>query len=291
VPLSQGSHFFQNIISFGLGLSMVQSLIPLLTMTYRLGVMCTWDIIRPDSTFLCPARRPRMGLWWHPELLPLVPRYFLALNELLLAPGKADDDGAIVGIREGVARGSLRLSEALTLLVQLMVNMTSANALGSLVFRLASEKAAAEEVAADPEGLAEAFVEEVLRLDAPLQRNPRRVVADPRGRWKDTPLRQGDQVLCFLGAANMDPAVFERPAEFSLHRSSGKVGALSFGSGIHYCLGSSLVRLEMKLALRCLLRDCDYASIEVEEHERLVDVDVGNWGFRRLSLRLRRRGA
>mmetsp|Transcript_9237 Transcript_9237/g.25186 ORF Transcript_9237/g.25186 Transcript_9237/m.25186 type:complete len:168 (+) Transcript_9237:1-504(+) len=167
--------------------------------------------------------------------------------------------------------------------------MTSANALGNMLFRLASEKEAAEEVASDLEGLAEAFVEEVLRLDAPLQRNPRRVVADPRGRWKDTPLRQGDQVLCFLGAANMDPAAFERPTEFLLRRGGGKPGALSFGSGIHYCLGSSIVRLEMKLALQCLLRN--YKDVQVESHSRLVDVDVGNWGFSRLRVRLGRRDA
>ncbi|CAK0883170.1 unnamed protein product, partial [Prorocentrum cordatum] len=189
-----------------------------------------------------------------------------ALHELLVDP-RAADGGAIAGIREAVAAGTLRLPEALTLLVQLMVNMTSANALGNMLFRLASEKEAAEEVASDLEGLAEAFVEEVLRLDAPLQRNPRRVVADPRGRWKDTPLRQGDQVLCFLGAANMDPAAFERPTEFLLRRGGGKPGALSFGSGIHYCLGSSIVRLEACLvqSLELPQRDRSMAEEDLED--------------------------
>merc|ERR1719491_827963 len=98
--------------------------------------------------------------------------------------------GPIAGIREGVESGNLKLEEALTLLVQLMVNMTSANALASLVFRLATEENAAKEVAADPARLSVAFVQEVLRLDAPLQRNPRRVARAPGRKWQDSPLRE-----------------------------------------------------------------------------------------------------
>eukprot|EP00931_Biecheleriopsis_adriatica_P068079 TRINITY_DN42110_c0_g1_i1.p1 TRINITY_DN42110_c0_g1~~TRINITY_DN42110_c0_g1_i1.p1 ORF type:complete len:522 (-),score=117.64 TRINITY_DN42110_c0_g1_i1:20-1561(-) len=269
-------------------LGLLQSLLPLLQMAHKLGVRCAWEIIRPDVTVLCPPRRPRMGLWWRPELLPLVPRYFVWLHSLLEQAGKDSScGGPLAGMREGVARGDLTLAEALTLMVQLMVNMTSANALCSLVFRLASEKAAREKVAADPEGLADSFVREVLRLDAPLQRNPRRCVKlGPK--WKascEPGPREGDQVLLFLGAANMDPAVYDCPGEFRLERP-GEAAALSFGSGMHYCLGSSLVKLELRLALQCILKKCE--SVELEgSYERLTDVDVGNWGFRRLPVRLK----
>merc|ERR1712048_770258 len=124
--------------------------------------------------------------------------------------------------------------------------MTSANALASLVYRLSLEKAAVEEVAADPNRL-DAFVQEVLRLDTPLQRNPRRVVRPVAGKWVGSPLREGDRVLLFLGAANMDPAVFKEPAKFRLGRDEAV--PLSFGSGMHYCLGGHLVKLEMRKAL------------------------------------------
>ncbi|CAK0883169.1 unnamed protein product, partial [Prorocentrum cordatum] len=205
-----------------------------------------------------------------------------ALHELLVDP-RAADGGAIAGIREAVAAGTLRLPEALTLLVQLMVNMTSANALGNMLFRLASEKEAAEEVASDLEGLAEAF--EVLRLDAPLQRNPRTSASCCRStgalEGHAAPSRRPGPLL--PGRRQHGPRV-PAPA-----RRREAWGAQDFGSGIHYCLGSSIVRLEMKLALQCLLRN--YKDVQVESHSRLVDVDVGNWGFSRLRVRLGRRDA
>merc|ERR1719296_58137 len=201
--------------------------------------------------------------------------------------------GPLAGIREGVATRDLKLEEALTLMVQLMVNMTSANALANMVFRLATEETAAREVAANPERLCPAFVQEVLRLDAPLQRNPRRVVRNPERKWKDSPFRAGDQVLLLLGAANMDPAVFEAPGEFRLDRTAGDSSRgleVSFGSGIHYCLGSNLVKMEMRLALECLLRR--FSSVELQgDYQRLVDIDVGNWGFLRLGVKLHAKAA
>ncbi|CAJ1346274.1 unnamed protein product [Effrenium voratum] len=151
---------------------LVRSIWPTLLMAWTLGLRCTWKIIRPDVTVLHPPPRPRMGLWWHPELLPLVPRYFLSLHRIL----QQDSDGPLSGIKQGISNGDISLAEALTLMVQLMVNMTSANALCSLVFRLATEKTAAKEVFADLPSLGDAFIQEVLRLDAPLQRNPRRCV-------------------------------------------------------------------------------------------------------------------
>jgi len=264
-------------------LGMLRSLLPTLTMFMRFGFRCTWEIVRPDVTVLWPPAAPRMGLWWHPELLPLVPQYFLSLYDLM----QSTASGPLAGIREGVATKDLKLEEALTLMVQLMVNMTSANALANMVFRLATEETAAREVAADPARLCPAFVQEVLRLDAPLQRNPRRVVKHPEKKWKEAPFREGDHVLLLLGAANMDPAVFEAPGEFRLDRTAGDGRSLevSFGSGIHYCLGSNLVKMEMRLALECLLRR--FSSVELQgDYQRLVDIDVGNWGFRWLGVKL-----
>mmetsp|Transcript_32285 Transcript_32285/g.75407 ORF Transcript_32285/g.75407 Transcript_32285/m.75407 type:complete len:162 (-) Transcript_32285:14-499(-) len=88
----------------------------------------------------------------------------------------------------------------------------------------------------------------------------------------------------FLGAANMDPAVYRDPQQFRLDRHE-EPPPLTFGSGMHYCLGSSLVKLELRLAIQHLCSRCQ--SIELHgDFERLADVDVGNWGFRRLNVRL-----
>eukprot|EP00449_Zooxanthella_nutricula_P010921 CAMPEP_0198518894 /NCGR_PEP_ID=MMETSP1462-20131121/19388_1 /TAXON_ID=1333877 /ORGANISM="Brandtodinium nutriculum, Strain RCC3387" /LENGTH=487 /DNA_ID=CAMNT_0044248491 /DNA_START=1 /DNA_END=1461 /DNA_ORIENTATION=- len=250
LPRGQWLHVLRGLVS---------SLPATMRMTMRLGLRCTWEIVRPDVTVLFPPTRPRMGLWWHPELLPRVPEYFLSLHDLLM---NGSADGPLAGIREGVAIGNLRLAEALTLMVQLMVNMTSANALANMVFRLGTEKAAAEAAFAEPDRLAPSFVQESLRLDAPLQRNPRRVARPLAGKWSGVPLREGDQVLLLLGAANMDPAVFDAPADFRMDREAADKGtALSFGSGMHYCLGSNLVRSEMRVALDCLLSR--YAAVEL----------------------------
>jgi len=85
----------------------------------------------------------------------------------------------------------------------------------------------------------------------------------------------------------MDPAVFPEPAKFRLDRDCGDKAALSFGSGMHYCLGSNVVKLEMRCALEILLQR--FASVELKSGQRLDDVDVGNWGFRSLEVDLRRR--
>ncbi|OLP91746.1 Cytochrome P450 144 [Symbiodinium microadriaticum] len=259
---------------------LIRSFLPVLSMAFQLGIPCTWRIIRPDATIFFPPKRPRMGLWWNPELLSLVPRYFLLLHALLVK----GDDGLLKGLREGVESGDLALAESLTLMVQLMVNMTSANALCSLVFRLASEKEAFRQVSEDISGTADRFIQEVLRLDSPLQRNPRRYIK-AGAKWTGGRMPfEGDQVLLFLGAANMDPAVYKDPQQFRLDRHE-EPPPLTFGSGMHYCLGSSLVKLELRLALQHLCRHCQ--SIELNgDFERLADVDVGNWGFRRLNVRL-----
>jgi len=262
-------------------LGLLRSVPSLLLMAAKLGVRCTWQIIRPDVNILNPPRKPRMGLWWKPELLHLVPRYFLLLHRLLY---KEDSkDGPLSSLREAVASGNLSLAECLTLMVQLMVNMTSANALCSLLFRLSSEKEAAKKALTDVATFGDAFIQEVLRLDAPLQRNPRRCVQPPtKGKTPEVGPKEGNQVLLFLGAANMDPTVFTNPKEFRLDREETPL--LTFGSGLHYCLGSSLVKLEMRMVLEHLAK---FKSIALDDgYERIAHVDVGNWGFRHLPVRL-----
>ena len=83
-------------------------------------------------------------------------------------------------------------------------------------------------------------VEEVLRFSSPVQ-------VDPRCASRDIELHGEkickDQILlCWLGAANRDADVFERPEEFDIGRRENR--HLAFGFGTHFCLGSNLARLE-----------------------------------------------
>ena len=65
------------------------------------------------------------------------------------------------------------------------------------------------------------------------------------------PLARGDRIVVLQGAANRDPARFERPEELDLRRAEN--APLSFGWGIHHCIGAALARMEGEIAFNALL--------------------------------------
>ncbi|MFV0525921.1 MAG: cytochrome P450 [Acidimicrobiales bacterium] len=94
-----------------------------------------------------------------------------------------------------------------------------------------------------------AAVEELLRVLGPTRTMFRKAVTDhERG---GRPIRAGQTVGLAMCAANHDPAVFDRPGEVDLARDPNP--HLTFGWGLHHCLGAHLARLEARLALRALL--------------------------------------
>jgi cytochrome P450 len=95
----------------------------------------------------------------------------------------------------------------------------------------------------------EATVEECLRFDAPLHLFTRYALDDVELE-PGLVLRRGEQIGIMLGAANRDPRRFERPDEFDPFRADG--GNVSFGAGIHFCIGAPLARLELSTSLRLL---------------------------------------
>jgi cytochrome P450 len=93
-----------------------------------------------------------------------------------------------------------------------------------------------------------AFVEEVLRFDPPVQYT-RRIGHDTS--VGDVPVSEQTGLMIMLGAGNRDPRRFADPARFDPLRPDG--GALSFGGGPHFCIGSALARLEGAIAFPRLL--------------------------------------
>ena len=92
-------------------------------------------------------------------------------------------------------------------------------------------------------------VEEVLRFEPPVQ-------VDSRYAFEDVEIAghlvgKGFIAMTLLGAANRDPSAVDDPDRFDVGRS--EVPLLSFSSGIHYCLGASLARLEGRVVLEGLL--------------------------------------
>ncbi len=99
-------------------------------------------------------------------------------------------------------------------------------------------------------GLLPTAVEELMRYDTPLQLFERWVLDDIE--IDGTVIRRGSEVALLFGSANRDPAVFDRPEDLDLSRAGNP--HVSFGAGIHYCLGAPLARLELAASFGELLR-------------------------------------
>ncbi|MER7580997.1 cytochrome P450 [Kitasatospora sp. NPDC097691] len=162
-------------------------------------------------------------------------------------------DDLVSDLARIAAEDSVRLSaeELPANLVLLLVAgfETTTNLLGnglSLLFRHPGAAAGLRNGAVTPAG----FADEVLRFDSPVQVTER--VALEEGLSVDglpTPL--GGTVTLLIGAANRDPARYERPEVFDPTRTDSR--PLSFGGGQHFCLGSRLARLEAEVAVPALL--------------------------------------
>lgn len=96
----------------------------------------------------------------------------------------------------------------------------------------------------DP-GLIATAVEELLRFGPPVQVSARTATTDVELAGRT--VAKGTQVIAMIAAANRDPAVFERPDTLDITRAENR--HLSFGGGIHLCLGAPLARIEAQVAI------------------------------------------
>ncbi|ANK81233.1 MAG: hypothetical protein TEF_10835 [Rhizobiales bacterium NRL2] len=126
---------------------------------------------------------------------------------------------------------------------------TTANLIANGTMALARNPAQAERLAADPSLIPDA-IEEFLRYEGPVQALVRMAKQDET--VGGAAIKAGDRVFVSLFAANHDPARFGHPGEFDPARQRNR--HLSFGHGIHLCLGAPLARLEGRAAFEGLLR-------------------------------------
>lgn len=112
----------------------------------------------------------------------------------------------------------------------------------------------------DDPSLAASAVEEVLRWRAPSQYQGRYSLADREFHGQTIPA--GHPVLIVTGAANRDPRAYDDPDRFDIERR-GPIG-ISFGHGVHYCIGAHLARLEGQIAFRELYRRWPDLEVDLE---------------------------
>jgi cytochrome P450 len=93
------------------------------------------------------------------------------------------------------------------------------------------------------------IVEELLRYESPIQFVSR--VATEDVEIKGNKIRSGEYVIIYIGAANRDPEQFTNPDQLDFNRRNRN---LAFGSGIHYCLGMFLAKVEVQIAINTLLK-------------------------------------
>ena len=126
---------------------------------------------------------------------------------------------------------------------------TTEGMIANAAMHLLTNRAALEQVRADPELLASA-IEESARLEPAASVVDR--YATRNVTLAGTPIRRGDLVRVSLAGANRDPAVFRYPDRFDIRRENIRLH-LAFARGPHFCFGAHLARLETQTAIRGLL--------------------------------------
>lgn len=172
-------------------------------------------------------------------------------DDLLSGLVLAEDDG-----------DALTHSELLAMSVQLLFagHETTQNLIGNGVLALLRNRAQWERLREDP-GLVEVAVEELLRYDSPAQLAGRWTTEEVGLAGRRIPA--GQRVTMLLGAANRDPEAFTDPDRLDVARDAGR--HLSFGGGIHFCLGAHLARVEGRVVFDALVERVPTLELAAEE--------------------------
>jgi pimeloyl-[acyl-carrier protein] synthase len=177
-------------------------------------------------------------------------RYFRELiDQRRRRPEEGFLDDLIAAEHEG---GRLSEDELMATVVLLFFagHETTVNLLGNGTLALLREPGEWDALRRDP-SLARAAVEEMLRIDTPVQRASRIALVDSE--LAGQTIRAGEMISILIGGANRDPAKFPDPDRFSLRRA-GAGTHLSFATGPHYCVGATLARVEGEIAMATLAR-------------------------------------
>lgn len=193
-------------------------------------------------------------------VLELIAYFTELIAERRSRPG---DDllSALIAAEEAGDRLSAPELMAMVLLLFLAGHETTTNLIGNGILALARHPDQWRRLREDP-GLVPGAVEELLRFDPPVQVTARTATCDTE--VNGIGIRAGELVVCALAAANRDPRVFPDPDTLRIDRREARQH-LSFGNGIHYCLGAPLARVEAQEVFGALVRR--FGSVELDTDE------------------------
>jgi pimeloyl-[acyl-carrier protein] synthase len=179
----------------------------------------------------------------------------------LIATKRAEPDGSVLSqlVAAEAEDDKLSMDELLSTTVTFLVagHETTTSLLGNGVLTLLQHPEAWEAIKADPSLIPRA-VEEILRFESPVSRQPRLIRHDTE--LGGQRLKEGDIAFQMLGAANRDPEVFDQPDTFDIRREPNR--HIAFGLGPHFCIGAPLSRAEGQIALTALTARMPYLELD-----------------------------
>ncbi len=201
------------------------------------------------------------------DTLRRIQRGFVGMNDYfsaMLEARSAPPNTIVHELQALEINGELTREELLALCTVMLFagHETTTNLIGNGLLTLLRHPEQWQQLCATP-ALIETAIEEILRYESPVQNTSRTVLADID--VAGVTLRAGERVVLSVGAANRDPEQFPDPDRFDIGRKPNR--HITFGYGIHFCIGAMLARLEGQIALSTLLRRFPHMVLETKQLE------------------------
>jgi cytochrome P450 len=222
------------------------------------------------------------GLAPEPEQVEAVAKLEQYLEALVLARKQSPREDLVSGLATAEVDGERLTMQEITSTCRLLLIAgfeTTANLIGNTAQLLLAHPQSLADLRREP-ALIPSAIDEALRFHTPFQFFMRRATRDVT--IGGQAIAQGQLVLTMNASGNRDESAFERAGEFDIRRTPNR--HLSFGHGIHYCLGAGLGRLEAKVAIESLLARFPQLALDDSAPTPLQSVVLFGWS--RLPVRM-----